>query len=228
MKNIFYTIIMIALLAVAAFLVISPQKVDAPNLDEETVPEVLVDETTPEDTSYQHSLDLDRSEINWVAGKKFMTEYLNEGTIDLLSGGIDMSVSEAYEVELSGEIVLDMESITVTETGSGSGSDLLKDHLKGENFFDVDNYSTSKFIITDYSLEGASQIISGDLTIKGITKSISMTLSEWNEMDQYLVGLISIDRLDFGVGPDSEGLIGLAEDKIISDTFDLSFKIYYK
>ena len=55
-----------------------------------------------------------------------------------------------------------------------------------------------------------------------------MTLSEWNEMDQYLVGLISIDRLDFGVGPDSEGLIGLAEDKIISDTFDLSFKIYYK
>jgi polyisoprenoid-binding protein YceI len=228
MKNITYTIIMIALLAVAAFLIINPQKVDAPNLDIDTESEVLIEVTPSEDVaevSYDYSVDLERSEVSWTAGKKFIAEYIDKGTLELLSGGLNITGDS--EVNLDGGFVFDMNSIVVTDTGFGGGFNGLERELKSDNFFDTNNYPTSNFTITSLSTDSTNQTIEGDLTIKGITKPIIFALSEWNEMDQYIAGSVNVNRLDYGIDFRSEGLIGKIEDKVINEIFNIDFKIYY-
>ncbi len=222
MKNTIYTIIMIALLAVATFLIISPNKSVAPadnGGDTSQTEEVITG--SDEETSYQKSVDMERSEVTWVGKKSFVEGYEDKGTIALLSGGLNVPTEES---EIGGEFVFDMNSIVVTETGVGGGFAGLEKDLKSENFFDILNHPTAKFVITG----GNQTSIVGDLTIKGITKSVTVGVSSWNETEQFVEGSIAVNRLDFGMDFRSEGLIGRIENQVIADTFDINFKIYYK
>ncbi len=221
MKNTIYTIIMIALIAVAAFLIISPSNSVAPvdNVEPVVQQDEVVEEVV-EDSTYEYSVDLDKSEVNWVGTKKFLDGYEDKGTLSLLSGGLNL-MTEGNVAE--GEFVFDMDSIIATETGVGGGVNNLTRHLKSDDFFDVENHPTAKFVITDSD----ESSVSGDLTVKGITNPISMNVS-WNDMDQFVTGVVSINRVDFGIDFLSEGLVGLAKDKIVADTFDLEFKVHYE
>lgn len=77
-----------------------------------------------------------------------------------------------------GEFVVDMPTI-VSQDLSGSSKDRMEEHLKNEDFFDVNNFPESKFVITDINLTYPEQSaardynVVGDLAIKDITNSIS-------------------------------------------------------
>ncbi len=225
MKNTIYIAIIIALLAIVAFIFLSPSDVVAPEVVEEEVSEEQEGEDVVS-VEYQYQVDLERSEITWTAGKKFIAEYVDKGTIEILSGGLNLVALGGPS--LSGQFLFDMNSIVVTETGFGGGFPGLERDLKSDNFFSVDDHPTAKFVITNYSDDGTNQIVDGDLTIRGITKPISFVLSEWNEMDQYIAASVTVNRLDYGIDFRSEGLIGRVENQVINDTFDIDFKIYYK
>jgi polyisoprenoid-binding protein YceI len=47
-------------------------------------------------------------------------------------------------------------------------------HLRSADFFDVENYPTMSFISTRVELNGKDIAITGDLTIKGVTKPVVM------------------------------------------------------
>lgn len=48
-------------------------------------------------------------------------------------------------------------------------------HLKSADFFDVENYPTWTFISTSVSGTGPDGIVTGDLTIRGVTREVDLT-----------------------------------------------------
>jgi polyisoprenoid-binding protein YceI len=112
----------------------------------------------------------------------------------------------------SGEIVTgeDITASTVTAsidaTSIDTGNDQRDGHVRSADFFDVENHPNWTYQAAGVKAEGDDLVLEGDLTIKGVTRSVPLTL-EVNGFgpDAYggtRVGFSaagSISRSDFGV-----------------------------
>lgn len=87
--------------------------------------------------------------------------------------------------------------------------ELRDEHLREEDYFDVEKYPTLHFKSTSFrKIAGNEYKIIGDLTIKGITKSVELDLwligPQMNKrVEQLEIGVKAtgeIKRLDFGIG----------------------------
>lgn len=100
----------------------------------------------------------------------------------------------------------DLENSTVTATVNlesvYTDIDRLTDHLKKEDFFDTANYEEATFTSTEITKDGDTYTIVGDLTIKGVTKSVIMTATL---EDGVFTAQFDIPRKEFGIGNDSYG-----------------------
>ena len=128
------------------------------------------------------------SKINWVATK--VSGY-HTGIVHLKSGDLKLNDSTV----LGGNIVLDMTSIMVTgpKGNDPAMNTKLLNHLKSPDFFEVEKYPEATFVITsikpftgtvadstdprqasisEYKVTNPTHTVSGNLTIKGITKNI--------------------------------------------------------
>ncbi len=157
-------------------------------------------------------------QINWTA-TKVGGQHL--GTVDLAGGSIS---SKGNEV-VSGSFEVDMTSIANIDLGEDRKGKL-EGHLKSPDFFSVEEHPKASFTIT-----GAKQVsdqatvtheITGDLTIKGIVKSITIpaNISFVGEKLLAATPAFTIDRTDWDVKYGS-GVIGTAADKIIHDEVSL-------
>ena len=91
------------------------------------------------------------------------------------------------------KIEIDMES-------TWSGSDRLTEHLKNEDFFDVPNFPTSSFSLTSIEKTAEGHNVTGDLTLHGITKSISFLAQVGiTESQVSLNAEFFIKRFDFDI-----------------------------
>jgi len=81
-------------------------------------------------------------------------------------------------------------------------------HLKNEDFFDVEKYPTLTFKSTNIRLAGGHDYaVTGDLTIRGVTKSVILTANDvsepskdpWGNVRIGLSGSTKINRKDFGL-----------------------------
>lgn len=108
------------------------------------------------------------SKMNWV-GTKPAGEH--SGFLSLKEGNLMVSEGTIQ----AGTFVLDMGSITCTDL-EGEKKDNLEGHLKNGDFFEVEKFPTGEFQITEVKAvagEGTSHEITGNLTLKGITKSVT-------------------------------------------------------
>ena len=88
------------------------------------------------------------------------------GRFEVASGSIE--IADDIE-ESSVEVVL--------RTGSVSTGAADRDgHIKSADFLDVENYPEMRFVSTDITPEGDSWAMSGDLTIKGVTRPVTLDL----------------------------------------------------
>jgi K(+)-stimulated pyrophosphate-energized sodium pump len=107
----------------------------------------------------------DSSNFGWV-GKKVGGQHM--GTVKVASGNVTVANNDLK----SGEFTMDMKSIEVLDL-SGEGKDKLEGHLKAADFFAVDSFPTSKFVIKEISrMDKNTFKVKGDLTIKNITNEI--------------------------------------------------------
>jgi polyisoprenoid-binding protein YceI len=87
-----------------------------------------------------------------------------------------------------------------TDNGSRDG------HLRKDEYFSVDKFPTLNFVstkITESNVAGRFFIV-GNLTIKGVTKSVEFGFSATPTATGYLFnGIFEINRRDFGVGGSS-------------------------
>ncbi len=71
-------------------------------------------------------------------------------------------------------------SVTVTiQTASvTTGNEQRDGHLKTPDFFDIENYPEATFVSTSVERDGTDWDITGDLTINGVTKSVTIPFEE--------------------------------------------------
>lgn len=169
-------------------------------------------------------VDVEKSNITWV-GKKVTGQHhgsikLKEGTLTMVDGKLS-----------GGSFVIDMTSISNLDMAGKSGAAKLEGHLKSEDFFHVAEHPTATMTISNIVYRGTegSYKVSGDLTIKGITKPVKFNtqIAEENGM-QVATADITVDRSDYNVRYGSGSFFDNLGDKTIYDEFELSVKLVLK
>ena len=176
-------------------------------------------------TSVTYTID-STSVLNWNAtmpGRKF------NGTVNTASGTFS-TVDNKLD---SGSVVMDMNTITVLSLEAGKGKEQLEGHLKGtkegqeEHFFNVTAHPTAGFEITGLNEVEGKTILSGNLTIKGITKNIEFPISfeaDGNALKMSSESFI-INRTLWEINYMSKSVFGDLKDRFISDDLVMSFEI---
>lgn len=172
------------------------------------------------------------SSVNWQAGKPAIAGYVHTGKFEVDSGEVTLT-----EGELTGEFVIDVNSLVVTSLGGGKEGQesSLEAHLKSDSFFDVATYPKATFTVTDVSpkvLPGPGEsdyTATGELTLKGKTNSVSfpMKVLVANENEVWMTAAITIDRTLWGIDFGSASIAEEITDNIIGDDvmLDLVMKL---
>lgn len=92
----------------------------------------------------------------------------------------------------------------IKTTSISTGINGRDNHLRKEEFFNVDKYPEINFRSTTIKKQGLGYVIVGKLTIKDVTKDVSLPLAitKTGAVEVYQANL-TINRLDFHVGEDS-------------------------
>lgn len=150
----------------------------------------------------------------------------HNGTVALKSGGLLVEAGTLTQ----GVFVVDMNSITNTDMAGSNGAAKLEGHLKASDFFDVAVYPTAKFVITSVVDTEGKLAVTGNLTIKNTTKSITIpaTIATTDGITTFKSETFTIDRTDFGVVYASKKLDAALKDKFINDLMEMSFSVVTK
>lgn len=167
------------------------------------------------------------STLGWV-GKKVTGQH--NGTIQFKDGEVLVRGNQI----VGGTFTVDMNSLKVEDLKDAEYNGKLVGHLRSEDFFSIDKNPTSTFKITKVTplkgdAAGNNATITGDLTIKGITKPVSFPakVGVKNGMAS-ASGTATIDRTKFDIKYGSKSFFESIGDKAIYDTFDLTFNIIAK
>ena len=160
------------------------------------------------------------SEVKWE-GKKILVDSSHNGTINISNGIINTNDGKIE----GGEFTLDMTSIN-NEDLEGEMKTKLEGHLKSEDFFSVESNPESTFVITSVEDNNGKSNITGDLTIKGITNSVSFTANTKVTADELeFEADFNIDRTDWDIRFGSGKFFEDLGDKIIDDNIKYSINI---
>ncbi|BBH53767.1 YceI family protein [Fluviispira sanaruensis] len=87
----------------------------------------------------------------------------------------------------------------IVETSSiDTDSESRDKHLKSEDFFEVAKYPNMKFVGKNLTGEQMNFKVTGDLTIKGITKSVTFSGIKSDDQDKFQISCI-INRKEFNI-----------------------------
>jgi len=168
--------------------------------------------------------DTDNSVLNWKGFKPTGDHY---GTVTIKKGFFTVKdeqvVSGEFEIDMTSIIDLDMDADSEYNTK-------LVNHLKSEDFFSVEKYPVASFKISKTETKGDKTLITGDLSIKGKTHSVSFLASVKNEGANLQVKseTFKIDRSKWDVKYQSKSFFADLGDKFIYDDIELSFEVTAK
>jgi polyisoprenoid-binding protein YceI len=159
------------------------------------------------------------SKVQWI-GKKMVGKH--DGHVELAGGFI----ARKGGVITNGEILVNMQSITVDDIEAEEWNIKLVNHLKNDDFFNSEKYPTAKFVFDSVHEEEGSTHIHGELTIRDKTQPFEMfTTLSVEEDKSTAMGTVEIDRTLFGIKYGSEKFFEDLGDKMILDNFTLNFNI---
>lgn len=187
--------------------------------------------TTADATTYM--VDAAASKIMWAGSKPGKT---HSGTINIAKG----TVSAANNSITKGMFMIDMTSLAVTDLQAGSGKEQLEAHLKGtveekrDDFFNVNEFPSATFEVTSAAPAAAggdaTHNITGNLTLKGQTKSITFPASV--QIAGNTLSAVSlpfkINRTEWGIKFMSKTFIDDLKDNFIEDEVSLTINLMAK
>jgi len=112
-----------------------------------------------------------------------------------------LSLDEADLTQSSVEAAIEIASIHTLDAGRDA-------HLKAEDFFDVEQFPTMQLKSTHIAVKSDGElVVTGDLTIKGVTRSVKFvvegpspaTKDPWGNTRIGLAATTKINRKDFGL-----------------------------
>ncbi len=111
-----------------------------------------------------------------------------------------------------------MTTINTTDL-SGDYKSQLDGHLNSDDFFSTANNPTSSLVFTNVESSGKNSYkVTGDLTIKGITKPVTFDVSIYGSK---ATATLKVDRTNYDVKYGSGSFFDNLGDKTIYDEFDL-------
>jgi len=142
----------------------------AAGLPLETGGEAVQSAPLPQDGTYR--LDTGNSRLEWIGRNLNNRHY---GRIDVQEGELVIAGGQLT----TGSIVLDMQSIANLDLQDPAWRDMLHRHLKSDDFFAVERFPTASFRLAGWqpqpaaAAEAPGGIVTGDLTIRDVTRPIS-------------------------------------------------------
>lgn len=174
------------------------------------------------------TVDQAASSIKWTGSKPGGGHH---GTIALKEGQLAINGTEVA----SGTFVISMDSIVDEDLTDKSLNDMLVNHLKSVDFFDVQKYPVSTFKITKVEAlpvpnDSVTHNVSGNLTMKDVEKNITFGAKITKDGDVYKAVSVpfSIDRTQWNVQYGSKTVFANLKDKIIDDYIGLQITIVAK
>jgi len=164
--------------------------------------------------------------VYW-AGKKSLGA-MHSGTINVESGALLVNQGQL----LSGNVVLDMQSIAVSDLQDAGEKRDLESHLKDKDFFEVKKFPKAEFKFTEVlpsTHPAFNAVIAGELIMKGKSNPINIPVKLRIEGDDLVAESTTfpINRTQWGVNFRS-GVLGTVKDKLIEDVVPLSLKLKAK
>tara|TARA_B100000902_G_scaffold396832_1_gene458890 strand:+ start:1571 stop:2152 length:582 start_codon:yes stop_codon:yes gene_type:complete len=166
--------------------------------------------------SHQDHVDVntESSKIRWKGSK---ISESHDGIVNIKQGKLILEHGRL----VGGGFVIDMNTIS-TQDMSDKGNNKLNSHLRNEDFFDVENFPTSKLLIkSTKSISKDVYRITADLTIKGITNSIVFdTEIKISGIEYLATAKIKIDRTKWDIKYKSGSIFADLGDKAILDEIE--------
>ena len=169
--------------------------------------------------TYKFLTELTKSKVQWQGTK--VVGGGHEGDLMIKSG----SMTFEGDKPVAAEVVMDMSTINCTDLKPGSSSKKkLEQHLKNEDFFDVASYPTAALKVNSFKhQQGDTYEVSGDITIRGVTKPITFTAEIMSAQTIKGSGSFEFNRVEFNVKYNSTQFFKSLGDKAINDMVKLSF-----
>ncbi|MGB5379152.1 YceI family protein [Muriicola sp.] len=151
------------------------------------------------------------SSVMW---KAYKVTGSHTGVVQLTEGALTFE----EDMLIGGNFVVDMTSLIATDLEGGSKAKL-EGHLKSDDFFGVENHPSSTLVFTEVKSTGKNSYeVTGNLTIKGITKPVTFDLSIYGSK---ATAAVKVDRANYDVRYGSGSFFDNLGDKTIYDEFDL-------
>ena len=151
--------------------------------------------TALDDITGDYTLDVSHTRLGFVARHAMVTKV--RGNFDTFEG--KAHIDAANPANSSVELTIDASSI---QTGNADRDG----HIRSGDFFDVENYPTWTYKSTKVERDGDDWTITGDLTIKDVTKPVTIefeqTGSAQDPFGNVRVGFegdTTVNRKDFGL-----------------------------
>jgi len=148
-----------------------------------------------ENISGDYTLDPSHTRIGFSARHAMVTKV--RGNFDQFEGSAHVDTANPA----NSSVTVTIEAASVT-----TGNEQRDGHLKTPDFFDIANYPQITFVSTDVERDGAEWAITGDLTINGVTKSVTVPFEETGSAkDPFgntrvgFEGEVTIDRTDWNL-----------------------------
>ncbi len=174
--------------------------------------------TKPKTETYK--VDTQKSSIEWI-GRKVSGQH--NGTIKVAGGELVVNGAAVK----GGFVNIDMNSIAVSDL-QGEMNGKLVGHLKSDDFFSTEKNPVSKFVIKKVTPAGNDRVnVTGDLTIKGITKSLTFpaTVKKDGNVVVAVAKGVKVNRAQYDVRYGSKTFFADIADKAIDDEFELAFNL---
>ncbi len=151
------------------------------------------------------------SKVSWVGAK---VTGKHEGSFSVFGGIIEVVAGEPTKSRVRAQI--DMKSLTTTP-------EKLVVHLKSPDFFAVEQFPLATFVSTAIEKAGANYSVTGNLTLHGVTRSITFPAAIRVKGEEVTVNAeFAINRKDFQIVYPGK------PDDLIADQVALTFDIHAK
>ncbi|NWG00531.1 MAG: polyisoprenoid-binding protein [Thermoanaerobaculaceae bacterium] len=141
---------------------------------------------------------IDSAHSRLTFGVKHMTVSTVRGAFGKFSGTVEVSNDDPTTASI--QVTVDVASVDTLEPKRD-------EHLRSADFFDVANYPTMTFRSKKVERSGSELRITGDLTLRGVTREVVLTVDEltapitdpWGNTRVGAHATAKIDRKEFGI-----------------------------
>lgn len=168
-----------------------------------------------------YKVDKEKSQLKWIGSKPAGQHH---GTVQISDGTLRIE----KETITSGTFTIDLNTIKDLDLTDSTWNQKLVGHLKSADFFYVEKFPTATFKITKASkIEKSKVTITGDLTIKGITNSITFDaiVSVFKGVFNATSSEIVLDRVKWDIKTMSKSVFADLKDKYVDDEMRITIEL---